>query len=127
MNNKNTNQPASTNYLINKQLIQNIWPFCAIVALLLISGFISISTLSAVRSYVNAQSNWSKSHIEAVFHLNQYAKTHNEADFKQFINELELSLHDKAARLAMQESKPNIQQAKVALMQKTILTMWLAW
>ena len=94
--------------------MHNIWPFCIIVAILLISGYISMSALSATRSYVNAQNDWSKSHIEAIFQLNHYAKTHDESDFQQFLTELEISRQDNAARHAMQSPKPEIQQAKNA-------------
>ena len=114
MNNKNTNQPASTIYSINKQLIQNIWPFCIVVAILLVLGLISMSALSSVRAYISGESNWSKSHNLAIYHLNRYVKTHAESDYQQFLSELEVPLQDKVARLALQKTKPNIQLAKVA-------------
>ena len=114
MENKNTNKPASNIQSINQQLLHNIWPFCIIAAILLISSYVSMSALSAVRSYAYAQNDWSKSHIEAIFLLNHYAKTHEEEDFQQFLIELDISRQNNAARLAMQKSKPDIQQAKTA-------------
>ncbi len=96
---------------VNKQLIQTIWPFCIIVALLLILGFVSMSALSAVRAYVSGESFWSKSQKESIYHLNRYAKTHAESDYQQFLIEIEVPLQDKVARLALQKTRPNIQRA----------------
>ena len=96
------------NSSINKQLIQSIWPFCIIVATLLFLGVISMSVLSAVRAFVSGESLWSKSHNQAIYHLNQYAQTHAESDYQQFLTEIEVSLQDNVARLALQKSKPDI-------------------
>ncbi len=99
---------------VSKQLIQTIWPFCFIVALLLFLGVVSMSALSAVRAYVSGESFWSKSQKESIYHLNRYAETHAELDYQQFLLEIEVPLQDKVARLALQKSKPNIMQANNA-------------
>lgn len=112
-NKKLLTQPFSTTS-VNKQLIQTIWPFCIIVALLLSLGVVSMSALSAVRAYVSGESLWSKSQKESIYHLNQYAEKHAELDYQQFLLEIEVPLQDKVARLALQQSKPNIKQATTA-------------
>lgn len=115
---KNKNTPISMFGItsVNKQLIQTIWPFCIIVAILLIIGVISMSALSAVRAYVSGESLWSKSQKESIYHINQYAKTHAELDYQQFLLQIEVPLQDKVARIALQKTKPNIQLASAAFM-----------
>lgn len=114
MTNKKPIIGATSINSVNRQLIQTIWPFFIIVALLLFLGVISMSALSAVRAYVSGESLWSKSQKESVYHLNHYAKTHAELDYQQFLAEIEVPLQDKVARLALQKSKPNMMQAKQA-------------
>lgn len=74
------------NSSINKQLIQTIWPFCIIAAILLSLGVVSMYTLSAVRAFISGESLWSKAHNQAIYHLNRYAQTHAESDYQQFLN-----------------------------------------
>jgi len=100
------------NSSINKQLIQTIWPFCIIAAILLSLGVVSMYTLSAVRAFISGESLWSKAHNQAIYHLNRYAQTHAESDYQQFLNEIKVPLQDKVARLALQEPTPNIELAK---------------
>ena len=57
----------------SRRLLRIIWPFLAIVVLLLVLSGISMDILSATRAYVGGESLWSKAQKDAVFYLNRYA------------------------------------------------------
>src|SRR5215470_10053716 len=56
-----------------KRLLLIIWPFLAIVLLLVLLGAESLEIHSAGRAYVEGESLWSKAQKEAVMHLLRYA------------------------------------------------------
>ena len=85
------------------------------MALLLLLGVVSMKTLSSVRAYVSGESFWSKSQKEAVYHINEYAKTHDELDYQQFLNAMQVPLGDKLARTHLQKSKPDLNIAAKGL------------
>ena len=76
--------------------------------MLLFLGIISMNTLSSVRAFVGGESYWSKSQKEAVFHLNQYVHTNNEADYQKFKAAINIPLQDKVARLELQKDSPDV-------------------
>jgi diguanylate cyclase (GGDEF)-like protein/PAS domain S-box-containing protein len=67
-----------------------------------------MKTLSSVRAYVSGESFWSKSQKESVYYLNQYAKSHADSDYQQFLKAIEVPLGDKQARIQLQSNKPDI-------------------
>ena len=64
--------------------------------------------LSSVRAYVSGESFWSKSQKESVYYLNQYAKSHADYDYQQYLKAIEVPLGDKQARIQLQSHSPNI-------------------
>jgi hypothetical protein len=66
----------------------------------------SIKMLSAVRSYVGAESLWSKAQKDAVLELKHYTQTLQESDYNRFLTQIRVPRGDSMARLAASESLP---------------------
>jgi diguanylate cyclase (GGDEF)-like protein/PAS domain S-box-containing protein len=85
-----------------------IWPFLAGTALLVGLSALSMDILSASRAYVEGESLWSKAQKEAVFQLNRYAESRDEADFQRYREAIAVTLGDRQARRELQKSRPEI-------------------
>src|SRR3954453_9502851 len=85
------------------RVLRITWPFVAIVALLLVVAGASLSTMSAVRAYVGAESLWSKAQKTAVQYLGRYARTRDEADFAAYGQAAAVIFGDREARLALEQ------------------------
>ena len=96
-------------------MLQTIWPFCFIVALLLFLGILCMNTLSSVRAYVGGESYWSKYQKESILHLTNYANSHDEADYQKFLEYIDVPLQDKAVRVELQKGKPDHAKARAGL------------
>ena len=70
--------------IAHKRLLVIIWPFIAIVVLLVVLANQSIAILSAGRAFVEGESLWSKAQKQSLVHLMRYAHTHAESDYQQF-------------------------------------------
>lgn len=97
-------------------MLQTIWPFCFIVALLLFLGILSMNTLSSVRAFVTGESYWSKYQKESIVYLTNYATWHKESDYQKFLEYINVPLQDKVARLELQKGRPNHEKVRVALL-----------
>ena len=80
-----------------------IWPFLAGAAVLVSLSMVSVQILSATRAYVEGESLWSKAQKEAVFHLNQYAYSGDEAAFQSYLDAIAVPLGDRKARLELEK------------------------
>lgn len=97
---------------VNQQLIRITWPFILIVALLFAINHISINVLSSIRAFVTAEGFYSKAQKNASYYLIQFANSHSNNDYQNFINALSIPLADHDARLALQKKPPDILLAK---------------
>jgi PAS domain S-box-containing protein len=92
------------------------WPILAvlvgIVASQVLVALISIEMLSAVRAYVGGESLYSKGQKDAQIHLLDYAQSHREEDYREFLQALEVPLGDRAAREALQLPDPDVETAR---------------
>lgn len=77
-----------------------------IVAELLTLRF-AMNKLSAVRSFVGAESLWSKAQKNAVFNLQRYGNTRDEKDFQAFEESLRIPEGDHLARLELYKKNPD--------------------
>ena len=59
---------------ISRRLLQIVWPFLAVVVMLVILSSVSTGIMSSVRAYVGGESLWSKAQKESVVALNRYAR-----------------------------------------------------
>ena len=100
--------PSLTSRLTpGKRLLRIIWPFLAIVALLVVLSGESITILSAGRAYVEGESLWSKAQKQSLVHLMRYAHTHTESDYQKFRAALAVPLGDRKARLELEKPQPD--------------------
>ncbi len=74
-----------------------------------------MKALSSVRAYVSGESFWSRSQKESVYYLNQYAKSHADSDYQQFLKAIAVPLGDKLARTQLQSPNPNLHMAAQGL------------
>src|SRR5580693_3154478 len=91
--------------------------FAAIVLSLLILANFSFGVLSSVRAYVGGESRWSKAQKDAVFHLQKYAITRAPQDLQRFRENISVPLGDHAARLEMNNSRPDFQKVRQGFIQ----------
>src|SRR6266704_597580 len=78
------------------------------MTLLLLLSVASISTLSALRAYVNGEGRWSKAEGQAIADLRRYSVTDEEGDYQRFLSQLAVPFGDRMARLELQTSNPDI-------------------
>ena len=93
----------------SKRLLLIIWPFLAVVAVLMLVAYISMDLLSAIRAFVGGESLWSTAQKEVVYHLNNYAITHSQADYLKFKSATVIPLGDRKAREELEKRQPNYQ------------------
>ena len=96
---------------ISGRLFLIIWPFLAIVALLVVLAAESLTILSAGRGYVEGESLWSKAQKESVMHLLRYAHTRSENDYLGFADTLKVTLGDRQARIELEKPNPDYKVA----------------
>ena len=71
-----------------------------VVGLVAVASF-GFRTLSAVRAYVGGEALWSKAQKSAVADLLRYAHTHEEADYRRYLADLDVPHGDRRARLEL--------------------------
>ena len=89
-----------------------VWPFLATIVLLAAISAFSMDVLSSTRAFVAGESLWSKAHVEAVYHLKQYAATSDEAHFQQFQRAIAVPLGDREARLELEKAAPDLRTVR---------------
>jgi diguanylate cyclase (GGDEF)-like protein/PAS domain S-box-containing protein len=100
---------------VSKRLLLIIWPFLAIVVLLVFLAMLSVDFLSAGRAYVGGESLWSKAQKDAVYYLTRYAQTRSEEDYLNFRRAMQVPLGDRIARLQLDRPDPDIEAARQGL------------
>jgi len=83
-----------------------------LVTIELCTLWFAVGTLSSVRSFVNGEGLWSKAQKDAIYSLNIYSHSHNEADYQSFRAFLKVPLGDNKTRLELQKPNPNLQTAR---------------
>ena len=76
-----------------------------LIALELLTLRFAMTQLSAVRAFVGGEGLWSKAQKTSVIALRRYTDTHDEADYRSFLQALEVPLGDRQARLEMSKEK----------------------
>ena len=99
------------------RLLRIIWPFLAIVVLLVALGSFSMDLLSATRAYVGAEGLWSKAQKDAVYYLNRYAGTRSETDYERYLEAIKVPLGDRKAREELERANPNLALARQGLIE----------
>jgi diguanylate cyclase (GGDEF)-like protein/PAS domain S-box-containing protein len=104
---------AITRFPVSRRLLLIIWPFLAIVVLLVLLGISSVDILSSVRAYVGGESLWSKAQKDAVYHLNSYARTRDPNDYRRFEDAIAVPLGDQVAREELEMPIPDLDAARL--------------
>ncbi|RZL17230.1 MAG: response regulator [Pedobacter sp.] len=111
------------NTSISRKLYFTIGFTALLVIVELCTLWFSITTLSAVRSYVGGEGLWSKAQKDAILSLREYAYSHKEADYLAFQKYLEVPYGDKKGRIELEKSNPDYtkftEQESIAVSAKT--------
>src|SRR5690349_9722462 len=96
---------------VNKRLLRLIWPFLAIVVLLVLLTVIVTDILSAARAFVEGESRWSKAQKESVFHLQRYAENYSELTYKAYLENISVPKKLGEARVELDKDRPDYARA----------------
>ena len=102
---------------IARKLLLIVGVFVAIVICVFYLGVLRSQILSGVRAYVGGEGLWSKAEKRAVLALTEYATSHAESDYQQYLAEIAVPAGDKQARLQLQSSSPNMAMVRQGLVQ----------
>jgi len=79
--------------------------------------YFSLHVESGVRAYVGGEGLYSKGQKDAVYHLLRYAGTRDEADFQAYLAAIAIPRGDKAARLELEKTNPDLDVASAGFAQ----------
>jgi len=97
---------------ISKKLYFTIGFTALLITIELCTLWFSITTLSAVRSYVGGEGLWSKAQKDAILNLRSYAYSRDNKDYEEFKRWLEVPLGDKFARVVISRPELNMEAAR---------------
>lgn len=93
------------------QVFRVIWPFLAVIVVLVGLGAISVGVMSSLRAFIAGESVWSKGEKDGIFYLSQYTEFANE----EFYNRYQVAVAGprslRNARIALYSNEPNIDAA----------------
>jgi PAS domain S-box-containing protein len=97
---------------IARKLYFTVGIMATLIVVELATLWFAVGTLSSVRAYVEGEGLWSKGQKDAVYHLQKYSYSHDEADYQSFLTFMKVPLGDHKARLAMLRPQPDIEAAR---------------
>ena len=97
------------------RLVRLIWPFVAIVVLLLVLGTATLQVIHGVRAYISAGSIWSSARDAAVAALERYAQTRKEEDFNRYLAQSAVMSGARTARVELDKPFPDFAIARASL------------
>lgn len=83
-----------------------------LIAVELMTMLFAIHTLSSVRALVSAEGLWSKAEKDAVYNLQKYGASYDEADYLQYSKFLKVNLGDRKTRLELLKPEPDMTIAR---------------
>ncbi len=102
---------------ISRKLYFTIGIITFLVMVELCTLWFSITTLSAVRSYVGGEGLWSKSQKNAILNLREYGYTYDEKNYQAFKEFLKVPFGDKIARMEMGKVNPDLDVVRAGFLQ----------
>ena len=80
----------------------------------LLAGLIYLqgNVFDGVRVYVRGEGLWAKAQKDAVFYLTRYTYSYDDTDYRHYLDSIKVNLGDKRARIALQQTSPNLVQAR---------------
>ncbi|MGE5088262.1 MAG: EAL domain-containing protein [Candidatus Levyibacteriota bacterium] len=97
-------------------LARLVWPFVAIVGLLLIFGAATLQVVRGARAYITAESYWASAQKAAIEALDDYARTRNEDQYDRYVGEIAGLKAARAARLELDKPSPDVALAREGLL-----------
>lgn len=94
---------------IARKLYFTVGIMATLIAIELAVLFFSINTLSSVRAYVGGEGLWSKAQKDAMYQLQKYSRTHNEADYQEFLSFMKVPVGDHKALAEMNKPDPDME------------------
>ncbi|WP_409316683.1 EAL domain-containing protein [Pseudomonas sp. KCJK9016] len=98
------------------RLLGIVWPFIAVVLFQALLGGVSLYVLSAVRGYVAGESLWSKGQKDAIYYLNLYADSRDEAIYLKYQGAIAVPQGGHQLRLALDRQPPDLQAAREGIL-----------
>ena len=98
------------------RLLGIVWPFIAVVLFQALLGGVSLYVLSAVRGYVAGESLWSKGQKDAIYYLNLYAASRDEAIFQKYEQALSVPQGGHELRVALDRQPPDREAARAGIL-----------
>ena len=98
--------------IIKRRVIHIIWLLLAVCLIIFVLGVLQVQLMSSVRAYVRGEGLWAKSQKDAVFLLYRYLDRPSDELMYQFHQSLRINLADRKARVALQQSDPDIVTAR---------------
>lgn len=99
----------------NRRLLRSVLPFIVVVLFQAFLAGVSLEILSSVRAYVGGEGLWSKGHKDAIHFLTLYAGSGDAEHFRKFQVAVAIPLADRSARLALEQSPPDLGAAREGL------------
>lgn len=103
------------NISIARKLYFTVGIMAMLIALELGVLIFSINTLSSVRAYVTGEGLWSKAQKDAMYHLMRYGYSHDEADYKKFLEFMKVPQGDHRTLFQLAKEEPDMKIAKQGL------------
>src|SRR5207253_11337182 len=111
-----------TRTLGTPRLLGIVWPFIAVVLFQALLGGVSLYVLSAVRGYVAGESLWSKGQKDAIYYLNLYADSRDEAIFLKYQHAIAVPQGGHELRIALDRQPPDLDAARLAILNGGLYT-----
>ncbi|WP_210643472.1 MULTISPECIES: EAL domain-containing protein [unclassified Pseudomonas] len=102
--------------LATPRLLGIVWPFIAVVLFQALLGGVSLYVLSAVRGYVAGESLWSKGQKDAIYYLNLYADSRDEAIFRKYQQAIAVPEGGHELRVALDREPPDLEAARAGIL-----------
>jgi diguanylate cyclase (GGDEF)-like protein len=80
------------------QIIRLVWPFLAVVLILVTLAIASIGIMSSLRAYIGAESVWSKDEKDATYFLHLYAESGDDVLYQRHVESMKGLRHLRRAR-----------------------------
>ena len=98
------------NVSIAKKLYFSVGIMAVLIALELVTLGFAIRTLSSVRAFVGGEGLWSKAQKDAIYQLERYGHTHDEAAYIKYKELISVQEGDTKARLELQKPEPDLEK-----------------
>lgn len=105
---------------IAKKLYFIVGAMAILIVIELLTLWFAIHTLSSVRSFIAAESLWSKAQKNGIYHLGKYQRTHDTADYNAFVKFMSVPKGDHTARIELFKADPDLDIVRKGFLQGRI-------